>query len=239
MPVEGDLNSLVTKLKLAQRRKRVDEALLSEAGDVLWPILIKPRGDLKRELGQMWKYLRKCRHPDRVVFSVRPHDRQPTRARIWWLQVLLMLAQGYPPRRPLLVPKGVVPRFTSLDEAQSAAKRAWKRYLNEKGLTAALDQVLQCLDFLSNALPPICKVDGNRLIYKGRRIGQTLSKQEVGFLDLLIQAAGRPVTAVKFAAKGIRYPKTIKSRLIKKPRLAFLRKRIRSGHAGSYCLDLD
>ncbi len=242
MPAKDDLKDIAAKLKRAKRIGRLGEDLLREIGKVVGPLLHNPNDELEQELGYVWKLLDACREhprgrPENVIYSPEPGHYLRIRRRIWWLQTLLMVAQGYPTRRQLLHPNGLVPRLNTCDEALLAAQGAMQCWSLERGDLSVIKHIEESLEYLKGTLPSMCMIDGCYLVWQGGRIDCKLSKKQRTFLELLIKAEGRPVTEQKFEAQGIRDAKKLKSCLALRPGFKFLKTRIRGGpKSGGYLL---
>ncbi len=227
----GEFRDRLRALKLPRRRTDLP---LKELGTVLSDILRQPAPDLQREMDELWACVDATKNPIKAVFAPKRFSSASQIARLWWLQLLVMVAQAKGPWR-WVVPRALDKQGAGVSQAIAEAKAAWQSYTAQQG-SAVLDHLADAIECLQNTMPEGLSFDGRYVVVDGVKINRPLTPKERQFLQLLIAADGKTVTKSDLAKKGLTKAHQIKSRLLAKREFADLEDHIVADQGSGYRL---
>ncbi len=202
---------------------------LRDLADLLAPILKQPSPVLQSRLDEVWESVRLSGQPHKSVFAIRRHG-PPKQRRLWWPQLMLVIAQAHSRRVYRLVPVAVCPQAATA--LRINAKKSWKAFeANYRGRNA-IEQVLDATKALRRLVPRGLQLKDGFLWRDGLKISKQLTPLEQKFLHLLLAASGKRVSYAQFQTSNVSHPEKTKSLLVRKNEFGFLRSLISSDSGG-------
>ena len=214
------LGKLHDELCVLKRQRRRAAIPLKELGKLVSDIVRCPSPDLQQDLDQLWAYLGLTKNPLRAAFAPQRFSSNTQVARLWWLQLLVVVAQAHGPRC-WVIPRTLDSQASGVGQAIAEARDAWQMYSARHG-SAVLDHLVEAIECLLDIMPEGLSLDGRHAVLDGVKIARPLTRKEQLFLALLIKAKGKTVLKDHFRKAGVPKADQIKSRLVAKPEFASL-----------------
>ena len=208
------LGKLRDDLCTVKRQRRRAAIPLKPLGELVSDLVRCPSPDLQQVLSELWACIRPTKTPIKAAFVPKRFSSSTQIARLRWLQLLVMVAQAYGPRR-WVVPRTLDAQASRVGQAIAEAQDAWQKYSRQHG-SAVIDDLVEAIECLLDIIPEGLSLDGRHVVVDGVKIARPLTPKERLFLALLIKADGR--TVLKNDFRNARVPRAyqIKSRLVAK-----------------------
>ncbi|MHC4066096.1 MAG: hypothetical protein ACYSUQ_06360 [Planctomycetota bacterium] len=235
MTARHDLETLMADLRTARRQRTRGAIPLRKLADLLGSLLRAPPVELQVKLDSLWDYARMLSRPLAAVCAPRRGSSHRPLQELWWLQVLVIVAQGFGTRRAWIVPKKLDPQVPTAGATVQTARDAWDRYVRDRGSTV-LGDLINAIGLLLDSVPRGLSLDGRCLVKDGVRIDHELTAKQAVFMRLLIESNGKPVSHHGFQKHGIQRVDLIKTRLLADSRFHFLEDHIASDGGSGYRL---
>lgn len=235
MTARNDLETLMADLRRARRQRTGNAIPLKKLANLLGSLLRDPPAELHVKLDSLWDYARTRPNPLAAVFAPRRDSSHRPLKDLWWLQLLVIVAQGFGTRRAWIVPKNLDPHVHAAGGTVQKAHDAWDRCVRDRG-SAVLRDLIDAIELLFDSVPRGLVLDGRYLVKDGVRIDQKLTLKQAVFMRLLIESNGKPVSRSDFLTNEIRRADLIKTRLLADPPFQFLEDHIVSDSGAGYHL---
>jgi hypothetical protein len=209
---------------------------LPEIAEVLGQLLRSPSGALVAELQSYWTTLWSFPRPAKAAFVLKPYTSVKPQRQQFWLQLLIIVAQGQAEHPCRIIRPRPGRRAADLSSVVKKAQRVWTNYIQMYRARTVVEQLIDAIGRLRSLLPRGIALQGRHVVLNGERIETPLTVMESRLLGLLLQAGDRGVTREDLLNADIPQPAKVKSRLVQKPAFSFLDQHIQAGQTGGYIL---